>query len=277
MLRVIEIPGGRLRFQIQSMRELWRHVGGCDLILSQEVLRGVAERQRDRPAPAHACRHLHGHLSARVLSLPARASSDRAGRRRGWAARSSVRWRPSTADSPLAASRWDRTFARSRPVVRAERDRSVLRRGRRAFPSRGRGRACAPASGAWTCLPTSSSSCSRAGSATRRIRKRSCAPSRSPVGRGLDAVLLNLGGGHREFLALPARLGIDDASSWLLARPAVHPMKDLADYFRAADAVALASLAEGAAIRRSRRWPAGRLWSPRRSAGWRCSFAATHR
>ena len=33
----------------------------------------------------------------------------------------------------------------------------------------------------------------------------------------------------------------------MLARPAVHPMKDLADYFRAADAVALASLAEGAA------------------------------
>ena len=64
--------------------------------------------------------------------------------------------------------------------------------------------------------------------------------------RGLDAVLLNLGGGYREFLALPARLGIDDASSWLLARPAVHPMKDLADYFRAADALAMASLAEGA-------------------------------
>ena len=39
-LRVIEIPGGRLRFQFQSMRELWRQVGGCDLILSQEVLRG---------------------------------------------------------------------------------------------------------------------------------------------------------------------------------------------------------------------------------------------
>ena len=53
--------------------------------------------------------------------------------------------------------------------------------------------------------------------------------------------------GHREFLALPARLGIEDASSWLFARPAVHPMKDLADYFRAADALAMASLAEGAA------------------------------
>ena len=37
---MIEIPGGRLRFQLQSLRELWRQAGGCDLILSQEVLRG---------------------------------------------------------------------------------------------------------------------------------------------------------------------------------------------------------------------------------------------
>ena len=66
--------------------------------------------------------------------------------------------------------------------------------------------------------------------------------------RGLDAVVLNLGDGHREFLALAARLGVVDRdASWVLARAAVHPMKDLADYFRAADAVALASLAEGAA------------------------------
>jgi D-inositol-3-phosphate glycosyltransferase len=65
--------------------------------------------------------------------------------------------------------------------------------------------------------------------------------------RGLDAILLNLSGGHREFLALPAGLGLADAGSWVLARPAVHPMKELAAYFRAADAVALASLAEGAA------------------------------
>jgi len=64
--------------------------------------------------------------------------------------------------------------------------------------------------------------------------------------RGLDAILLNLGGGHREFLALAASLGFNrEAASWVLARPAVHPMKDLADYYRAADAVALASLAEG--------------------------------
>src|SRR5215472_16280298 len=40
-LRVIEIPGGRLRFQIESIRELWRHVVECDVILSQELLRGT--------------------------------------------------------------------------------------------------------------------------------------------------------------------------------------------------------------------------------------------
>src|SRR5262249_29211453 len=39
-LRVIEVPGGRLRFQIESIRELWRHVVECDVILSQELLRG---------------------------------------------------------------------------------------------------------------------------------------------------------------------------------------------------------------------------------------------
>ncbi len=53
--------------------------------------------------------------------------------------------------------------------------------------------------------------------------------------RGLDAVLLNLGGGYREFLALPARLGIGNADRWILGRPAVHPGRELADYFRAAD------------------------------------------
>ena len=34
---------------------------------------------------------------------------------------------------------------------------------------------------------------------------------------------------------------------WVLGGPAVHPMKEVADFFRAADVMALASLAEGAA------------------------------
>jgi glycosyltransferase involved in cell wall biosynthesis len=63
--------------------------------------------------------------------------------------------------------------------------------------------------------------------------------------RGLDVALLNLGGGYRPFLALAGTLGLGDISPWVFGRPAVHPMKELADYLRAADALAQASLAEG--------------------------------
>jgi glycosyltransferase involved in cell wall biosynthesis len=63
--------------------------------------------------------------------------------------------------------------------------------------------------------------------------------------RGLDAVVLNLGGGYREFLALAATSGIPDAAEWVLGRPAAHPMKELADYYRAADLLVQGSLEEG--------------------------------
>ena len=63
--------------------------------------------------------------------------------------------------------------------------------------------------------------------------------------RGLNAVLLNLGGGYREFQALAADLGVPDAAEWVLGRPAAHPMKELADYYRAADALIQGSLEEG--------------------------------
>ncbi len=66
--------------------------------------------------------------------------------------------------------------------------------------------------------------------------------------RGLDAVLINLGGGWREFLNLAQSLGVRDADNWLIGRPAVHPLTEVFEYFRAADAVAMASLAEGAAF-----------------------------
>ena len=64
-------------------------------------------------------------------------------------------------------------------------------------------------------------------------------------GRGIDAVLLNLSGGHREFLALAESLGIADAGDWVLARPAVHPMHGLADFYRTADVLVQGSLEEG--------------------------------
>jgi glycosyltransferase involved in cell wall biosynthesis len=66
--------------------------------------------------------------------------------------------------------------------------------------------------------------------------------------RGIDAVLMNLGGGHEQFLQLADRLALPDARDWIIGRPAVHPMKDLCEYFQAADVVVQASLAEGAAF-----------------------------
>ena len=65
---------------------------------------------------------------------------------------------------------------------------------------------------------------------------------------GLDAMLINVGGGYREFLTLARKLDLPDAETWVVGRPAVHPMRELADYYRAADVLAQASLAEGAGM-----------------------------
>ena len=66
--------------------------------------------------------------------------------------------------------------------------------------------------------------------------------------QGLDAVVVNLGGGYRDFLKLADELGLPDASDWIIGRPALHPMHDLCEYFQAADVVIQSSLAEGAAF-----------------------------
>ena len=66
--------------------------------------------------------------------------------------------------------------------------------------------------------------------------------------RGLDAVVLNLGGGYQEFLQVAQELSLPDAQAWVMGRPAAHPMTELADYYRASDVVAQGSLDEGAGM-----------------------------
>ena len=66
--------------------------------------------------------------------------------------------------------------------------------------------------------------------------------------QGLDAVVLNLGGGYPDFLNLARELGFSDADDWIIGRPAVHPMRNLSEYFQLADVVVQSSLAEGAAF-----------------------------
>jgi len=63
--------------------------------------------------------------------------------------------------------------------------------------------------------------------------------------RGLDAVVINLGGGFQEFVNIARSLDLPDAAEWVIARAAVHPMKDLCEYVQAVDLVVQASLAEG--------------------------------
>ena len=65
---------------------------------------------------------------------------------------------------------------------------------------------------------------------------------------GLNAVLLNLGGGFKDFLALAQGLGLADAPQWVIGRSAVHPMEDLCEFFQAADLVVQSSLEEGAGM-----------------------------
>jgi glycosyltransferase involved in cell wall biosynthesis len=66
--------------------------------------------------------------------------------------------------------------------------------------------------------------------------------------KGLDAVVMNLGGGFKDFIKLAHDMDLEKVDDWVLGRPAAHPMGELADYFRCADVMALASLAEGLGI-----------------------------
>jgi glycosyltransferase involved in cell wall biosynthesis len=63
--------------------------------------------------------------------------------------------------------------------------------------------------------------------------------------RGLDAVVMNLGGGFQDFLACARGLGLPGCEEWVIGKPAVHPMKNLCEYMQAADVAVQASLAEG--------------------------------
>ncbi|HEY6360877.1 MAG TPA: glycosyltransferase [Vicinamibacterales bacterium] len=246
-LRVIAIGGGRLRFQIESMCELWRQVGGCDLILSQEVLRGslnanIIGQLRRKPVVTYMgvspleyfrCRRernliepLTALLGGTLIRMLATVN--------GRLATRCLAMGPYLRD---VGSRWCR---RSEIGLYYGVDVDLFRPAEADERSRLRRRLGLPSDKFIIVL---SSRISHEKDPETVIRAVALARR-----RGLDALLLNLGGGHREFLALPLSLGIEDAGSWVLARPAVHPMKDLADYFRAADAVALASLAEGAAF-----------------------------
>ena len=245
-LRVVEVGGGRLSFQFRSLAELWRRTGKCDVILSQEVLRGslnanIVGRLRGVPVVTYMgispleyfnCRRERqqiGPVTAWLGGIFIRTVTAINGR----LATVCLAMGPYLRDKAMEMG------ARSEiglyygvdvdHLTPADGDERRALRSRLGLP-------------ADKFLVVLSSRISHEKDPETVILAVALARA-----RGLDAVLLNLGGGYREFLALPERLGIENADEWILGRPAVHPGTELAGYFRTADVVALASLAEGAA------------------------------
>jgi glycosyltransferase involved in cell wall biosynthesis len=245
-LKVDEIPGGRLGFQIRSLDYLWRQAPNFDVVLSQEVLRGslnanlaglgrgipVVTYMGIAPIEYFRCRHERGQIGT-TKSLMGEAVIRALMTVNGRLAARCLAMGPYLRD--VAAAYCPRSeiglyygvdINYFRPASAEE--RKELRRKRD--------------------LPTDkfviflSSRISHEKDPETVLRATALARD-----QGLDAVLINLGGGYEDFLALAAELKLPEADQWVLGRPAAHPMTEVADYFRAADVMALGSLAEGAA------------------------------
>lgn len=240
------IPGGRLRFQWNSLRYLLRRAKDFDVILSQEVLRGsfnatIAGALRRVPvitymgiAPVEyfLCRRERRQISAL----------------KSWLGAVTIRflmtWNGKLATTCLAMGPYLRDIAShycSRSEVGLyygvdthhfrpanERQRNDLKRDL-GLPE--------------GFLVLFSSRMSHEKDPETVLK--GCELAR---GRGVPLQVLNMGGGYQEFLDLAKTMGLKNWNEWVLGRPAVNPIHEVHHYFRAADAAVLASLAEGAAF-----------------------------
>jgi glycosyltransferase involved in cell wall biosynthesis len=245
-LKVNEIPGGRLSFQGRSLNFLWERAKEFDVILSQEVLRGslnanlvgwvrgvpVVTYMGIAPVEYFRCRRerkqigrakallgeavirtlmtMNGFLAARCLAMGPYLRDVAA----GYCPRSEIGFYYGVdTDYFQPASEDERSALRQRRDLPEDRFVIFL-----------------------------SSRISHEKDPETVLRATALARE-----KGLDAVLINLGGGHKDFIKLANDLKLPQADQWVLGRPAAHPMTEVADYFRAADVMALGSLAEGAA------------------------------
>jgi glycosyltransferase involved in cell wall biosynthesis len=243
-LTVHEIRGGRLEFQARSFAYLWKTAGEFDVILSQEMLRGSLN--------ATIVGALRGVPVVTTMALPP-VEYFRCRRDRGqigpiaawageWGIRFLMRINGRLTARCLALGPYLEEVA-SQVCPRTARgyyygvDVDLFRPASDEERRRLRARLRLPEHKFLIVL------------ASRISHEKDPETVLHAVGRararGLDAVLLNLGGGYQEFLTLAGSLGIADADLWVLGRPAAHPMLELADYFRAADVLVQGSLEEG--------------------------------
>ncbi len=245
-VKVEEIPGGRMGFQARSLQYLWRRAGDFDAVLSQEVLRGslnanlvgalrgvpVVTYMGIAPVEYFRCRRERaqiGRVKAALGETVIRALMTVNGR---LASRC-------LAMGPYLRDVAARYCARSEVGLYYGVDTDFFRPADEEEKTELRARRDLPP-GKFVIFLSSRISHEK----DPETVLRATAIARA---RGLDAVLINLGGGYRDFIELAKELNLPDSEEWVIGRPAAHPMLDVADYFRAADVMALASLAEGAA------------------------------
>jgi len=91
--------------------------------------------------------------------------------------------------------------------------------------------------------------------------------------KGLDAVLINLGGGYRQFLDLARELSLPEAERWVLWPSRGSPDGRIwRTIFGRWTPSRRHRSPKDSASQRSRRWRAARQWSRRRSGEWRLSL-----
>jgi glycosyltransferase involved in cell wall biosynthesis len=243
-LQVHEIAGGRAAFQLRSLAYLWRAVPGFDVVLSQEMLRGSLN--------ATLVGALRGVPVVTTMALPpleyfrCRRERRQIGPVSAWVGEAVIRTLMTLngrlATRCLALGPYLREIAATY-CARADagfyygvdvttfhpanvEERKTLRR-----------RLGLPADAFLVILASRISHEKDPETVLRAV-----ATARA---RGLDAVVLNLGGGYEQFVELARSMGIPDSGQWVLGRPAMHPMTELADYMRAADVLVQGSLEEG--------------------------------
>ena len=246
-LAVHEVKGGRLAFQWRSYLWLRRHAREFDLVLSQELLRGtlsanLACAARGVPVVASV-------LVPAVEYFRCRRERRQIGPVKAWVGEWVMRWlmrvngRRVTrclAWGPYLQAVAARYCHRVEPGHYYGVDTTYFRPADAAEKLNLRRRLGLPETKFLILFPSRVSHEKEPETvlrATARLRE-----------SGVDAVLLNLGGGNEEFLRLAAELRLSGATEWALGRPAMHPMRELADYFRAADVVCQASLEEGLSL-----------------------------
>ena len=241
---VHEIPGGRFAFQLASLRRLLQLAPGFDVILAQEVLRGalsanLAGRWRGVPVVTFTAlpplEYFRCRRERRQIGLAKAVAGE-------LAIRSLMRLNGLLATRCVALGEYLRGVA-SRYCPRCDVglyygvDTDAFRPADAAERAELRRRLDLPA-GRFVVVLSSRIS-------HEKDPETVLAAAGLARSRGLDLFVLNLGGGHQEFMALARAMALPEVDEWVAARPAVHPMHGLADYYRAADALAQASLAEG--------------------------------